>query len=116
MRHDDQPSMRSYQALPLDGSPAGRLRDQVSRLLASGRAPRCPHGDDAMFWYLPAGIIACGPCADDLVSAAEDGPRACHSCGEPAAAVATWAAGGVACFADLCEPCGTSGLLPVLPN
>ncbi len=112
----DLPWAGSYQGLPLDGSPAARLRDDAARLLASGLAPRCPHGAEAIFWYLPAGRITCPPCSTELLAAAAGSAASCHACGEPALAVAAWATAGIACFADLCESCGTLGLLPVAPN
>jgi hypothetical protein len=104
----------AYQGLPLAGSPAARLADDAARTLAAGLLPRCPHPDQPAFWYLPAGMLACAPCANRL--AASTGRVACHSCGAPASAVAAWVSGDVPCVAGLCGRCRATGLVAVTPN
>ena len=105
-----------YQSYPLTGSPARRLLDETARLLGSGTVPRCPHPGEPAFWFLPAGLLACGPCAGELLDAAAGAEQSCHACGAPAGAVAAWVVGDVPCVAALCEACHSTGLVPILPN
>ena len=107
--------MHGYRGLPLAGSPAGRLQDHTTRMLAGGTLPRCPHPDEPAFWYLPAGVLTCAPCMGQFIAAAGE-PAACHVCGGPSAAIAAWVAGGVPCLADLCQQCHANGLVPLVPN
>jgi len=111
---DDASGARGYQSYPLTGSPARRLHDDAARQLRHGRVPRCPHPERPAFWYLPAGTLACAPCAGELLGA--DSGTACQACGEPASAVAGWVIGDVPCIAGLCERCQSSGLVPIIPN
>lgn len=106
---------RGHQALPLDGSPAGRLRAEAARQLASGLIRRCPHTAEPAFWYLSAGMLGCAPCTSRHVQAASS-PAACHACGAPATAIAAWVDAGVPCLAHLCERCQSGGLVPLTPN
>lgn len=111
---NESATARAYHAWPLAGSPAGRLRDDVARVLASGLVRRCPHPDQPAFWFLPAGILACASCTGELAGGA--GTAACQACGEPGSAIAAWVTGGVACVAPLCEGCHSDGLVPAAPN
>jgi len=113
---DDLSGVRSYQGLPLAGSPTARLQDDTARLLASGLIPHCPHQDQPTIWFLPAGMLACVPCADKFMASAADDSATCHACGAPASAMAAWVINGVPCVAGLCEPCHSTGLVPVTPN
>lgn len=113
---NDISPVRGFHAHALTGSPVGRLRDDTSRRLASGSVPKCPHPDQPVIWYLPAGMLACGSCVEGLVREAGDTGDVCHLCGSPAAAVAAWVTGGVPCVASVCEPCHADGLVPIAPN
>ena len=112
----DSSGAHGYRSYPLTGSPARRLLDETARLLGSGAVPRCPHPGEPAFWFLPAGLLACGPCADELFDAAAGTAQACHACGAPASAVAAWVVEDVPCVAALCEACHSTGLVPIMPN
>ena len=106
---------QGYQAHALPGSPARRLQQEAARLLGAGTVRRCPHPDEPAFWRLDTGSVACLRCATGGRPSAE--PAAgCQCCGRPAAALAAWVAGDVACLAPLCDECSTAGLTPVTPN
>jgi hypothetical protein len=116
MPADELAGARVYWSLPLDGSPAGRLRDASARTIAAGTLPSCPHPDQLFFWYLPAGLLTCAECTSDLLETADRDQPDCHSCGAPATALATWVARGIPCIGPLCEPCQHAGLIPLIPN
>ncbi len=105
-----------YQSYPLTGSPARRLQDDTARLLGTGSVPRCPHPGEPAFWFLAAGLLACGPCASEFLDAAAGAAQVCQACGNQASAVAAWVVGDVPCVAALCDPCHSTGLVPILPN
>lgn len=108
--------VRGYQSHPLTGSPIGRLRDDTARMLVSGLLPRCPHPGQPVFWYLPATVLTCVACTDELIEDMSTAATACHICGGPASAVAAWVSEGVPCIAGLCEQCHTDGLVPLAAN
>lgn len=116
MLESGPPGAYGYQSYPLPGSPARRLHDEAARLLGSGELSRCPHPDQPVFWYLPAEVLACAPCLDQLLAAAGSSGTVCQACAAPASAIAAWTVGDVPCVAGLCDGCRQTGLVPLAPN
>jgi hypothetical protein len=104
----------------LNGSPGSIFRARIAAELADGSIlPACPHPATANVLSLPSRILRCGECEATSPERPDSEPGPCAACGAPG--IGTWTAwlseaARVLVTARVCEPCQTSGNVPLSLN
>jgi len=103
-----------------NNSPGPIFRARIAAELADGSIPAaCPHPATANFLSLPSRILRCGECDTTSPERPDREPGPCSACGAPGTGMwATWLseAARVLVTARVCEPCWTSGSMPLSWN